>query len=351
VATTTKRHEVLRADGTLRNGAKPALDTARTIEALRLMMLSRAFDARATTLQRQGRTGTFSPVKGQEAAVVGAALALNPETDWIVPAYRELPGLIRQGYPLERALAGLMGRGGAGRIPDGVNVLPNQVALATQLPHAVGLAWGLKLQGIEGVVMAFCGEGAASEGDFHEACNLAGVVKAPIVFMLQNNQWAISTSREVQSATRFFSDRAQGYGFPGAVADGNDLFAVYDLARAAVDRARAGEGPTLIEAQTYRLSFHNTTDNPRRYLPEGWLEEAEKKDPIKRLQTWLRSQGLWDEGAAAALEGEIAEQLDAALEWVSAQPVPEPVNLFDNVYADLPPRLVRQRSNLMNGRS
>jgi pyruvate dehydrogenase E1 component alpha subunit len=314
------------------------------------MLLSRAFDARATALQRQGHIGTFSPVKGQEAAVVGAALALNPKTDWIVPAYRELPALVRHGYPLERILAGLMGRGTAGRIPDGVNVLPNQVALATQLPHAVGLAWGLKLQDKKAVVMAFFGEGAASEGDFHEACNLAGVVKAPIVFVLQNNQWAISTSRQVQSATSFFSDRARGYGFPGAAVDGNDLFAMYEVAQAAVDRARAGEGPTLIEAQTYRLSFHNTTDNPSRYLPEGWLEEAESKDPIRRLQTWLQGQGLWDEGTAAAVEGEITEQLDAAVEWATGQAGPGPGQLFENVYLELSQRLEQQRATILNGR-
>lgn len=339
--------QLLTPEGTLGNGAKPAMEPAQAVEALRYMMLSRAFDARATSLQRQGQTGTFSPVKGQEAVSIGAALCLDPAIDWIVPAYRELPALVRHGLPLERVLGGLMGRGSAGRIPEGVNVLPNQVALATQLPHAVGIAWGLKLQGKPGVVMAFCGEGAASEGDFHEACNLAGVVRAPIVFVLQNNQWAISTSREVQSAARYFSDRAQGYGFPGQVVDGNDLLAVYEAAQKAVARARAGEGPTLIEAQTYRLSFHNTTDNPRRYLPEGWLEEAEQKDPIRRVQAWLAGQGLWDEGTASAMEGEIAEQIDAAVEWASSQPVPQPENLFDNVYADLPPRLAEQRRRLL----
>ncbi len=316
------------------------------VEALRWMLLSRAFDARATALQRQGRLGTYSPVKGQEASVVGTAMALDPSRDWVVPSYRELPALARQGYPLDRMFASYMGKVRYARIPDDVRVLPNQVALATQLPHAVGLAWGLKLQHLDSVVMPYFGDGASSEGDFHEALNLAGVTRAPVVFVLQNNQWAISTSRAVQSAVEFFSVRAAGYGFPGLTVDGNDLLAVYAAARDAVARARAGEGPTLIETITYRLSFHNTTDNPREYLPDGWLEEAEKKDPILRLERWLSSRGLWDEGARAAMEGEIAEQMDAALAAAAAAPAVRPADVFADVYADPPERLLRQRREL-----
>lgn len=316
------------------------------VEALRWMLLSRAFDARATALQRQGRLGTYSPVKGQEASVVGTAMALDPSRDWVVPSYRELPALARQGYPLDRMFASYMGKVRHARIPDDVRVLPNQVALATQLPHAVGLAWGLKLQHLDSVVMPYFGDGASSEGDFHEALNLAGVTRAPVVFVLQNNQWAISTSRAVQSAVEFFSVRAAGYGFPGLTVDGNDLLAVYAAARDAVARARAGEGPTLIETITYRLSFHNTTDNPREYLPDGWLEEAEKKDPILRLERWLSSRGLWDEGARAAMEGEIAEQMDAALAAAAAAPAVRPADVFADVYADPPERLLRQRREL-----
>jgi len=327
------------------DGAQPGLDLERTVEGLRWMMLSRAFDARATTLQRQGRIGTFSPVKGQEASVVGSALALDPTTDWIVPAYRELPALVRHGHPLERIIAGYMGKLAPARIPDGVLVLPNQVALATQLQHAVGLAWGLKLQRKPGVVMALCGEGAASEGDFHEACNMAGVRRAPIVFVLMNNQWAISTSREMQSAGEFHR-RAEGYGFPGVAVDGNDLLAVHDVAAEAVARARRGEGPTLVDCLTYRLSFHNTTDDPRAYLPEGWLERAEREDPIRRVQCYLAGHGLWDDSTRAAMEGEIAEQLDAAADAAAAMPTARPGDVFDNVYADPPERVRRQSEEL-----
>jgi len=339
------RHRVLDPAGRLVDGAQPPLSLERTVEGLGWMMLSRAYDARATALQRQGRLGTFSPVKGQEASVVGSSLALDPATDWIAPTYRELPALVRHGHPLERIMAASMGKMACARIPDDVRVLPNQVALATQLQHAVGLAWGLRLQRLPGVVMAYCGEGAASEGDFHEACNMAGVRRAPIVFVLMNNQWAISTSREAQSAGDFHR-RAEGYGFPGVAVDGNDLLAVYEHAAAAVERARRGDGPTLIDCLTYRLSFHNTTDNPRAYLPDGWVERAAREDPIDRVQGYLAAHGLWDDATRAAMEAEIAERLDAAVEAASAMPAARPSDLFENVFADLPGRVRRQREDL-----
>jgi pyruvate dehydrogenase E1 component alpha subunit len=339
------RYRVLDPLGNLVDGAEPRLGLEQMIEGLRWMRLSRAFDVRATALQRQGKIGTFSPVKGQEASVVGAALALDPATDWIAPAYRELPALIRHGHPLERIVAGYLGKPAASRIPDGVLVLPNQVALAAQLQHAVGLAWGLAIQRLPGVVMAFCGEGAASEGDFHEACNMAGVRRAPIVFILMNNQWAISTSREVQSAGEFYV-RAEGYGFPGVAVDGNDMLAVNEVTTEAVARARAGDGPTLIDCLTYRLSFHNTTDNPSAYLPEGWLERAEREDPIPRLEAYLAGRELWDDAARAAMDAEIAEHLDAAVETALAMPAAGPDDIFDSVYADLPARVRGQRDEL-----
>ncbi|MDQ6915963.1 MAG: thiamine pyrophosphate-dependent enzyme, partial [Actinomycetota bacterium] len=217
--------------------------------------------------------------------------------------------------------------------------------LAAQLPHAVGIAWGLRLQRRAGVVMAFCGEGAASEGDFHEACNLAGVVRAPIVFVIQNNQWAISTSTDLQSAGEYYR-RAAGYGFPGRQVDGQDLAAVYEVAAEAVGRARAGDGPSLIESVTARWSFHNTTDNPRAYLPEGWLDNAQRDDPIARVEAWLNSQGLWDDTTRAAMEAEVAEVLDGALAAAGAMPGPRPGEVFANVYEQLPERVRGQRREL-----
>lgn len=339
------RRRLLDPQGHLVDGSKPRLDAARTVEAMRAMLLSQAFDIRATALQRQGRLGVVSPVLGQEASVVGTAMALDPKVDWVVPTYRETPAVLRQGMPLERLLASLMGKVRSGRIPDDVNTVPVQVSLATQIPHAVGLAWGLKLQRREGVVMVYFGEGAASEGDFHESCNLAGVVGAPIVFVLQNNQWAISTSRDVQTAGEYYR-RAEGYGFPGVQVDGNDIFAVYEAAEDAVARARAGDGPSLIECVTARLSFHNTTDNPDAYLPEGWLAEAEKEEPVRRLRAYLTAQGIWDEATEAAVRSEIDEQIDAAISAALAMPAPGPDEVFDDVFANPPPRVERQRAEL-----
>jgi len=314
------------------------------------MLVSRAFDTKATALQRQGRFGVLSPVLGQEAAVVGSALAFDPKIDWMVPQYRELPAQLIWGFPLSRHILNLSGNPIAGRIPDDVNMLPTQVALAAQLPHAVGIAWGLKIQRREGVVVTYFGEGSSSEGDFHEASNLAGVTGAPIVFFLQNNQWAISTPRSYQTAARYFSDRAAGYGFPGKVVDGNDLLAVYEVTKEAVDRARRGDGPTLIEAITYRMSFHNTTDNPSRYQDPKDLEEARLRDPIDRVEAYLREREMWSAETEKEFKDAAAKTIEDALAEAQKAPPPQPSQIFDHVFAELTPRQSRQRDEML-GRS
>jgi pyruvate dehydrogenase E1 component alpha subunit len=352
VSAVTVRQAILKPDGKLVNGAKPSMTDAALIEALRWMLMSRMFDERATALQRQGLYGVFSPTFGQEASVVGSAMALDPARDWVVPQYRELVAVVRHGYPLERLAAAGMGRvTEATRIPDGVNVLPTQVALAAQLQHATGLAWGLKLQKKDSIVMTYIGDGGSSEGDFHEALNLAGVQRAPVVFVLQNNQWAISTPRRVQSATPSFALRAAGYGFPGVEVDGNDLLAVYAATRTAVQRARAGEGPTLIESVTYRMSFHNTTDNPSLYEDPKQREEASRRDPIDRVVKHLKLRRLWDDERDRELRASVRAEIDAALEKAAAFPAVAASQLFDHVYAELPDRLRRQREDLLGGGS
>ena len=338
--------QLLDPEGKLVPGAVPGIDDEFILEGLRWMLVSRQFDIRATALQRQGRLGVFSPVLGQEASVVGSAMCLDPSIDWLVPQYRELPAMLMHGFPLEKHLMNLTGNPVAGRIPDSVKMLPTQVALAAQFPHAVGLAWGLKIQKKEGIVMTYIGEGASSEGDFHEALNLAGVTGSPIVFFLQNNQWAISTPRRLQSAGRF-ADRALGYGFPGFQVDGNDLLAVQQVTSEAVARAREGHGPTLIESVTYRMSFHNTTDNPSKYQDPAELEAARLRDPIKRIQAYLRERKLWDEKKDTAWAAEIDAEIDAALKKAAAAPPPNKSQIFDNVFAQLTPRQEQQRKELM----
>ena len=343
------RRSVLMPDGTVAPGAKSRMDEELLLEALRWMLKSRLYDQRVIALQRQGQFGVYSPGMGQEASIVGSALALDRERDWIVPQYRELMATVHHGLPLEVITAQYLGKIAPARIPDGVNVLPTQVSIAAQLPQATGLAWGLRLQGKDAVVIAYIGDGGSSEGDFHEGLNLAGVVKAPIVFFLQNNQWAISTSRRVQSATRSFALRAAGYGFEGIEVDGNDVMAVYDATCDAVERARSGGGPTLIEAVTYRMSFHNTTDNPSRYEDPKDHEEAATRDPIARVQRYLAGLGLWDEKREAALTEEIREENERALQLAFAAEPPKAADVFANVYAEVPPRVERQRAELLNG--
>ncbi|EFC81435.1 thiamine pyrophosphate-dependent enzyme [Parafrankia sp. EUN1f] len=338
---------VLLPDGTPRPGVVPSLDDDQVVAALELMLLSRAFDEKAFSLQRQGRFGTFSPVHGQEASVVGSAFAVEPGHDWIVPQYRELPALLRHGLPLESFMQTFMGDPRGGAIPPGVNLLPIQIGLAAQLPQAVGLAWGRRLRGDDAVVLVYVGDGASSEGDFHEACNLAGVLRAPVVFLLQNNGWAISTPRSRQSAAATLAARAPGYGFPGVLVDGNDLLAVHAVVAEAVTRARAGDGPTLVESLTYRVGAHNTADDPSRYVPGDALREWQERDPLSRVRGYLRARGSWDDEREIHAAERIRARIDAAVRVVESTPPPGAPALFDHVSAQLSDRQRRQRADLL----
>ena len=334
---------ILAPDGTVPDGYRAPLSGEELLAAFRLMLLSRRVDERAFNLQRQGRLGTFSPVHGQEASVVGSAWALDPARDWVVPQYRELPAMLRQGYTLERFFLYFQGNPEGNRMPEGVKLLPYQISLATQIPHAVGLAWGLRHQGLDGVVCVYFGDGASSEGDFHEACNLAGLRQAPVIFLLQNNRWAISTPVGKQTAAASFAGRAEGYGFPGELVDGNDLFAVFEAARRAVERARAGEGPTLIESRTYRMGPHNTADDPTRYVDPDELEANRALDPIARLRTYLEDAGLLDAGMEERIRTEIEQELADSLAAAEAYGGPRAAQIFDHVYAEEPARVSEQR--------
>jgi pyruvate dehydrogenase E1 component alpha subunit len=337
-------HRILSPDGTLAEGYTPALHDRALLDAWRAMLLSRTFDERAFALQRQGRLGTFSSVNGEEAAVVGSAWALDPARDWVVPQYRELPAMLRQGYTLHKALQYFVGNPAGNDMGEGVRVLPYQISLAAQIPHAVGLAWGLRHQRSDGVVLVFFGEGASSEGDAHEAMNLAGVRRAPVVFVLKNNGWAISTPVSKQTAAASLAARAEGVGFPGELVDGNDLFAVHDATARAVARARAGDGPTLIEARTYRMGPHNTSDDPTRYHDTTELERQRGFDPVDRIRRHLVERGLADEASEAALRAELKAEVNAAVTAVEAEPAPGVDALFEHVYANPPVRVAGQRA-------
>lgn len=343
----TDAFRVLDADGVLLKGAKTQLSDDELLDGFRWMLFSRALDERAVSLQRQGRIGTYSAVYGQEASVIGVSLALDASRDWIVPQYRESSALVRHGLPLSTLLLYYIGNPLGAKVPDGVLLAPIQISLAAQLPHAVGLALGLKMQGGDGVVVTFCGDGASSEGDFHESLNLAGVVGAPVVFVLQNNGYAISTPRSKQSAALSFAARAQGYGMPGVRVDGNDLLAVYQVVNEAVELARNGGGPTLIESQTYRLYPHNTADDPTRYVPTEELKMRQSEDPIPRLRNYLTELGLLNEASEEKMLSSNAEQISEAIIVAETHPQPTAAQVFDYVYASPSPRIMLQRAEIM----
>jgi len=335
--------QILQTDGSLVDGARPGLSHEQILEGLRYMKIGRAMDERCWSMQRQGKLGTFAPIVGQEAAIMGSAMALDPARDWLVPQYRELPAQLRHGHPGERIVIYRQGHPAGGVIPDGVKVLPFQVSLAAQLPHAVGLAWGMKLQEQPGVAIVYFGDGASSEGDFHESCNLAGAVGAPVIFFLQNNQWAISTPRATQSATVDLASRAPGYGFPGVSVDGNDLLAVYQVTADAVARGLAGEGPTLIEAHTYRLWAHTTADDPTRYVDPAEKAQWEVRDPIDRIERYLENEGVWTPETAKKTNQDVKEYVEDIFAKAAAFPPPEPDEIYSHIYHGPTPALARQR--------
>ncbi len=341
--------ELLGVDGTVR-GASP-MTSEQVVEALRLMLLSRAADDRLIKLQRMGRVGVYAPVHGQEAAVIGSAMALDPQRDWIVPASREHPAMLRHGLPLMNMFATYMGNFDAAAVPEGVRLLPRQQSIGAQLPHAAGLAWALKLRRTGGVVAVYFGEGASSEGDFHEASNLAGVMRVPLVMVLINNHYAISTPVHRQTAAADLASRAAGYGFPGFVVDGNDLLAVYETTVDAVKRALAGEGPTLIECRTYRMGFHNTSDNPKEYRDQAELDDAEQRDPIERVRRFATREGIWSADQEGAAQDEIRSEIETAQRQVEELPKPGAAAIFEHVYETLSPRLVQQRAEAMDDAS
>ena len=337
--------------GELAPGGEGIIDNAEMLKALRYMMISRLADEMAVSLQRQGRINIHAPTKGQEAAVMGSALALDPTRDWLVPQYREFPAYLHHGMPLVALWLNRLGVGSANTVPADLRMLPVQISIAAQLPQAAGLAWGLKLRGTDSVVIAYFGDGAASEGDFHEAANLAAVMDAPLIMFCQANGWAISTPQSRQTAATSLATRAAGYGMPGVSVDGNDLVSVYEVTRAAVDRARSGEGPTLIEAKTQRTGMHNTADDPTRYMHAEQRHEWDQLDPLIRVQQLAKGLGLIDEADLEQLADRLRQELkDTLREAEALAKNVDPLGLiFDNVYDQPSPRQSRQRSQAQGG--
>ena len=341
----TEPYQVLDQSGNLVVDHAP-LDDATVLKGLRAILLGRRFDELCIKLQRRGLMVTFAPGIGQEACTVGTVLAMDSTRDWFVPQYREAAGQLLHGQPLVNAFLWHMGSPIGFVITPGLKMLPPQAGVAGHIGHAVGLAWGLMLQGKTDVVTAHFGDGATSQGDFYEPLNLSGVMKAPAILFCQNNNWAISVPRQSQTASPTLAQKAVAAGIPGIHVDGNDLMAVYQVTKAAVDRARRGDGPTLIEGVTYRLGIHTTADDSSRYEPEELREMWKDKDPVIRLQLYLEQRGCWTEEIGEKMESEISTELDQA--WAEAQKFPDATaaESLTHVFAEMTPRLQQQYDEL-----
>ena len=335
---------VLDENGQLDQALEPDILPDLLLKLYRSMVLGRQFDQRLLSLQRQGRMGTFPPITGQEAAQLGAIALLRP-SDWMVPSFRETAAEIWRGRSLESIILANNGFNEGGRVDTDKNNLPVAIPVASQVLHAVGLAWAIKYRQKDDVAMAFFGDGATSQGDFHEGLNFAGVYQTPTIFVCQNNQWAISVPRSKQTRSKTLAQKALAYGMPGIQVDGNDILAVYLAAREAVERARAGDGPTLIECVTYRLLMHTTADDPKRYRSDEEVELWTRRDPLLRFEKYLTDKGLLNaEKITATLEAVII-QIQAAVDNAEAQmkKLNDPLDMFDHVYAELPPHLIAQK--------
>ena len=324
----------------------PGMTDQELLYAFRVMIQSRAIDEWAVSLTRQGRLLPYPPAVGQEANSVGGAMAVRDD-DWIVYAYRELGALLVRGLPITAHFQYWYGIEEGSRLDiDRYHLAPVSIPIGSQLPLAVGLAFAERHLGRDRVVLCYCGDGATSQGDFHESLTFAGVWKTPTVFYVQNNQWALSTPRDAQCAAPSFAGKAAGYGFAGVQVDGNDVTAVHQVVREAVRRARAGEGPTLIEGITYRVGAHTTTDDPSRYRTRAEERTWERRDPIRRLQQLLMDRGLLTESDTGSLVAEARTMARKAFEEVESAPDPDLEAGFRHTFAEIPPVLQDQLARL-----
>ncbi|PUB25259.1 pyruvate dehydrogenase E1 component alpha subunit [Promicromonospora sp. AC04] len=335
---------LLDPDGRPTAAGKAALPAGEELlRGLAGMVTARRFNEQASALVRQGRLAVYPSSYGQEACQVAAAQVLA-DGDWLFPTYRDTAAAVARGVDPVEVLGLLKGDWHSGYDPYERRVAPLTTPLATQLPHAVGVAHAARLRGESTVVLAICGDGGTSEGDFHEALNFAAVFRAPVVFFVQNNQYAISVPLARQSAAPSLAHKGVGYGIPGEQVDGNDLAALLDVLSRAVERARAGAGPQLVEGRTYRMQAHTNADDATRYRTDDEVAGWAAKDPLVRLETYLRAEGVLDDAHAAAF-AEAAEQVARRTrDGINQDVEPNPDDLFGYVFAQPTPQLVEQRA-------
>ncbi|GGJ69540.1 thiamine pyrophosphate-dependent dehydrogenase E1 component subunit alpha [Deinococcus aquiradiocola] len=342
---------VLHPDGQVARPDLVPTDTAHVTRLYRAMRRARLFDERALLLQRQGRLGVYPLFGGMEATQVGAALALTPGRDWLAPTYRGSGCALAYGLPMSKVILNWRAHPDGFRMDPDLRVLPFYTPIANQLPHATGIALAearhaRREHRPSNVALAFVGDGGTSEGDFHVGLNFAGAYRAPAVFVIENNGWAISTPTSRQTAARTLASRGEGYGMPAVRVDGNDLLAVHHVTAEAVARARRGDGPTLIEAITYRILPHTSSDDPARYRDEVQAEAWKRRDPGLRLRAYLTREGAWDERQEDDLVREVDAELRAAVHDADAAPDLEPWELLEHVFETPTPEMREQQAEL-----
>jgi len=341
----TQRLEVLSPDGSVDRSVAPEVSKEKLLEMYTKMVQIRVFDERAVKLQRQGRLGTYPQILGQEATQIIPALCLEPK-DWILPTYRGQGAYFARGMRLSRSLLYWGGDDRGVDFPEENNDFMFAIPVASHLTQAGGLAWAHKLKGTGGVSIAWVGDGSSSKGDLHEALTFAGVFKIGLIIFIENNQWAISVPRKTQCAATTLAQKADGYGVEGIQVDGNDPLAVYKAVSEAVERGRKGEGPTLIEAVTYRMGHHTTADDASRYRDDAEVAEWKAKDPIDRFQKFLLAEGVLDEGDVDKIQKEAEELVASEIAEYEKFGKPNPLNMFAENYEKAPWHLIEQRAEL-----
>lgn len=337
-----RRLQVLDEFGTADEELMPPFDGNEVKKIFERIILARTFNQRALSLQREGRLGTYASILGQEASQVGSAIAFE-KSDWIFPSFRETGVLLTLGYPAWQLFRYWSGDERGMSAPDSLNIFPMSVPVGSQIPHATGTAMAMKIRGAKSASAVYFGDGASSRGDFHEALNLAGVFKAPAVFLCQNNQWAISVPRHLQTAAKTIAQRAFGYGIEGIQVDGNDVFAVYSATKNALNRAKSGLGATLIECFTYRLDDHTTSDDSSRYRSAEEVEEWKKKEPLIRLRLFMKKKGLWTQAYEDSATGNALNEIDKAISQAESYPPPDKADIIRFTNAEM---TLRQKKEL-----
>lgn len=334
--------QILDEDGNIVDEDRaPDLSDDELLEMYRYMVIGKTADRKFLKLQRQGRFGTFAPCRGQEAAQVGSAYAMEQE-DWMFPAFRETAVWPVRDLPLADLILYWQGDEKGMQIPEENDDFTVAVPVGTQTLHAAGSAWASKLRGEDSASLVYFGDGATSEGDFHEAMNFAGTFELPCIFLCQNNQYAISVPRTRQTGSQSLAQKAVAYGFPGIQVDGNDILAMYVATQEALERARGGEGPTMIEAYTYRLGDHTTADDAEKYRSEDEVEKWKEKDPITRFETYLKEKDILDDDKIEEIAEDAKETVDAAVDEAEEEPEPEISDMFEYQYAEMTQRLQDQ---------